>query len=147
MAHADGSITIDRSPKDVFAFLMDGKNNLLWRPTVTDVARVPGSPDGVGAAYKQGLKGPGGRRIDGDYTVVELEPNKRIKFQVTAGPARPSGEYVLESQGKSGTRLSFTLDYKPGGLAVLMDSIITRTMKSEVALLENLKAYLESQSS
>jgi uncharacterized membrane protein len=140
MAHAESSITIERPVSVVFNFLADGMNNPHWRPTVTDIQRVPGKP----ATYKQGLKGPGGR-IDGDYEITESRPNELIKFQVIAGPARPTGTYKFEAVGNS-TRLTFSLHFEPKGLAKLMDPMISATMRSEVAMLSNLKAYLESQS-
>lgn len=143
MAHAEGSITIEKPANVVFDFLMEGTNNLLWRPSVTDVARVPGKPSEVGAVFKQGLKGPGGRRIDGDYQIVESQPSTLIKFQVIAGQARPVGTYRLEGQGNT-TRLTFTLEYRSSGLVRLMDGEITKSMESEVGLLSNLKRYLES---
>jgi uncharacterized membrane protein len=142
LAHAESTIIIDRPVKTVFDFLLDGMNNPLWRPSVVDIQRVPGKPAGVGAVFKQGLKGPGGR-IDGDYEVVEIKPNELIRFQVIAGLARPTGTYKFESLGNS-TRLIFILDYQPKGLAKLMDSMIAKTMQGEVALLSNLKSYLES---
>ncbi len=117
-------------------------NNQRWRPAVIDIQQVSGKPAGVGAVYKQGLKGPGGRRIDGDYEIVELRPNELIAFQVIAGPARPTGTYQFEPVGGA-TRITFTLHFEPKGLARLMDPMITSTMRSEVATLTNLKAYLE----
>ncbi len=146
MAHAEESITIHRPINAVFDFVLDGTNSPLWRPGVVDIQRVPGKPSGVGAVYKQGLKGPGGRRIEGDYEIVECQPNELIKFQVIAGPARPTGTYRFEAVGDA-TRVTFMLHYEPKGLARLMDPMITRTMRSEVATLSNLKAYLESQHS
>ena len=140
MAHAEGSITIERPVNVVFDFLADGMNNPHWRPSVTDVQRVPGKP----ATFKQGLKGPGGR-IDGDYEITESKPNELITFQVIAGPARPMGTYKFQAVGNS-TRLTFSLHFEPKGLAKLMDPMISATMRSEVAMLSNLKAYLESQS-
>jgi len=101
---------------------------------------------GVGAVYKQGLKGPGGRRIEGDYEIVECQPNALITFHVISGPARPTGKYRFERVGNS-TRLTFTLHYEPKGLTRLMGPMITQTMRSEVATLANLKAYLEGQHS
>jgi uncharacterized protein YndB with AHSA1/START domain len=139
MAHAEATITIDRPVKTVFDFLADGMNNLHWRPSVTDIQPVPGKP----GAFRQGLKGPGGR-IDGDYEITVSQPNELLVFQVTAGPARPTGTYMLEPAGDS-TRLTFTLDFQPKGLARLMDPMIASSMRSEVAMLSNLKAYLESQ--
>ncbi len=142
MAHAENTVTIDREPKQVFDFILDGTNGPKWRPDVTDVQLQPGRPLGVGAVFKQGMKGPGGR-IDADYEIVESTPNSWIKFQVIAGPARPVGTYKLEPAGKS-TRVTFVLDFQPKGLARLMDGMINKSMQSEVGNLANLKSYLES---
>ncbi len=142
MAHAEDTITIDRPVKEVFDFILDGINSPFWRPSVIDVKLLPGKPLGVGAVFKQGLKGPGGR-IDGDYEIVEVKPNELIKFQVIAGPARPTGTYIFKSMDGS-TRVTFILDFQPKGLAKLMDGMINKSMKEEVATLSNLKAYLES---
>lgn len=144
MAHAEASITIDRPVRTVFDFVQDGMNGPLWRPSVADVERVSGASLGVGAVYKQGLKGPGGRRIAGDYQISTCTPNEVIAFQVIAGPARPSGTYRFETEG-TGTRVTFILHYEPKGLSRLMDPMITRTMHGEVATLANLKTYLEGQ--
>src|SRR5258708_9609109 len=130
MAHAEERITINRPVDEVFNFVLDGMNNPRWRPAVIDIQQVPGKPAGVGAVYKQGLKGPGGRRIDGDYEIVECQPNKSITFQVIAGPARPRGTFAFEPAGNS-TRVTFTLHYEPKGLGRLMDPISTRTIQSE----------------
>jgi uncharacterized membrane protein len=142
MAHAEASITIDRPVKEVFDFILDGTNSPLWRPSVIDVKLMPGKPLGVGAVFKQGLKGPGGR-IDGDYEIVECKPNELIKFQVVAGPARPTGTYILRPLDDS-THVTFILDFQPKGFARLMDGMINKSMKAEVAMLSNLKTYLES---
>jgi len=142
MPHAEESITINRPIGDVFDFVLDGTNNPLWRPTVIDIQRVPGKPSNVGAIFKQGLKGPGGRRIDGDYEIVECQPNELIKFQVISGPARPTGTFRFEAVGNS-TRVTFTLHLDAKGLTRLISPMIGQTMKSEVATLSNLKAYLD----
>ncbi|HSD83000.1 MAG TPA: SRPBCC family protein, partial [Anaerolineae bacterium] len=108
----------------------------------TDAQLMPGKPLGVGAVFKQGMKGPGGR-IDADYEIVECNPNEWIKFQVVAGPARPTGTYKFESDGKS-TKVTFVLDFQPKGLARLMDGMISKNMRAEVGNLSNLKSYLEA---
>lgn len=143
MAHAESSTIIDRPLKDVFAFVLDGTKGPLWRPAIMDIEQAPGKPLGVGTVFKQGLKGPGGRRIDGDYEIIECRPDELIVFQVIAGPARPTGTYRFEAVG-NGTRVTFVLQYEPKGLGRLMDPMIARTMRGEVATLDNLKAYLES---
>lgn len=127
----------------MFNFIADGTNNPLWRLSVTDIERVPGKPTGLGAVFKQGLKGPGGR-IDGNYEIVEYQPDQLIRFQVIAEPARPTGTYKFEAVSSS-TRVTFILHFEPKGLTKLMDPMITSSMKSEIAILSDLKAYLENQ--
>src|SRR5262249_39215717 len=73
MAHAEDSVTIDRPAETVFDFLLDGMNNPKWRAGVLDIEHIAGTPEGIGARFKQGLKGPGGRRIDGDYQITACE--------------------------------------------------------------------------
>ena len=142
MAHAEGKITINLPAKAVFDFILDGTNNLLWRPSVMDIAPLARKPYGVGSIFKQGLKGPRGR-IPADYKITVCKPNEIIEFQVIAGPARPTGLYVFDTDGKS-TTVMFVLEFRPKGLAKLLDPMIGRSMQSEVAALANLKDYLES---
>lgn len=141
MAHAEGNITINRPVNEVFDFILDGTHNQLWRPGVMDVQRVSSPPDGVGAKFKQGMKGPGGR-IEADYEIVECIPNQRIKFRVIAGPARPTGSYDFQTHDGA-TTVTFILDFQPKGLSRLMDPLIAKQMQVEVGTLSNLKTYLE----
>src|SRR5262249_10147849 len=146
MAHAEQTIVVNRPIQEVFDFVLDGSKNMLWRLGVTDIQAVPGKPAGAGAVYKQGLKGPGGGRIEGDYQIVEATPPKFIKFQVIAGPARPTGTYQFDTVA-NGTQVKFVLDYQTKGLQKLMEPMINRAMREEVGSLTNLKAYLESKTS
>jgi uncharacterized membrane protein len=142
MPHAEHSVTIGRPVDAVFAYVLDGENCSAWRPGVLDIKRVSG--DGVGTVYRQGVKGPMGRRIDADYRITTVEPNRLIEFQTIAGPVRPHGRYDFESVDGS-TRLMFTLDAELSGIRrLLMGSMVARTMESEVRTLERLKRVLES---
>ncbi len=141
MAHAEKTIIINRPAESVFDFILNGANNRLWRSSVLDIKPLSEAPYGAGSKFQQGLKGPGGR-IAGDYEITEVKPNELIRFQVTAGPARPTGTYQFESQGAA-TALTFVLDFQAKGLAKLMDPMIQRSMDEEVGMLDELKAFLE----
>ena len=142
MPSAHHEVTIARPVGEVFAFVADSLNASSWRPGVLDIAHVSG--DGVGATYKQGVKGPGGRRIDADYRITEYEPNRRLSFVAIAGPVRPSGTYVFE-EVPNGTRVSFSLQADLGGIkGLLMGGAVQKTMDSEVAATERLRSILES---
>lgn len=144
MAHAENEIEINRSPADVFIFLADGKNNLKWRQGVVSIELESGNPGEVGSRFKQVLHGPGGRQIPGDYEVTNAIPGKVLEFHVIAGPARPTGSYLLESNG-AGTKLKFILDFQPKGLLKLMAPMIQKTMDAEIGQLPKLKEVLEEK--
>ncbi len=142
MAHADSTVTIRRAIGEVFAYLADGTNNQQWRAGVLEIERTSAAGGGQ-AAYRQVLKGPGGRRIDGDYRITVYQPPAVIGFEVTAGPLRPVGRFVLAEAGRDTTTVSFSLDARPAGLMRLMGPMITRQMHTEVAQLGRLKQILE----
>ena len=143
MPAADRSIVINRPIEEVFAFVADGTAARQWRPAVLDVERIGGS--GLEATYRQGVKGPGGRRIAADYEVYDVEPNRRIAFRAIAGPVRPTGEYRFE-EVDGGTRVTFALSVQLGGLkGLLMGGAVQSSMDGEMAALDNLKRILEGQ--
>ena len=142
MPHAEYSVTVDRPARDVFDYLADGTHNREWRSGVLDIERTTAST-GEGAAYRQVLAGPGGRRIDGDYRITVFDPPRRLEFLVTAGPARPRGVFELADSAGRGTVVRFALDLRPAGLMKLMTPMIARQMRREVAQLETLKKVLE----
>lgn len=142
MPAARHQVTIRRPAGEVFEFVADGLNGPRWRSGITDIALVSGS--GVGATYKQGVKGPGGRRVDADFRVTASEPNRRLAFEAIAGPVRPSGEYLFEEVG-DGTRLTFSLTAELSGIKKLvMGGAVQKTMDAEVAATERLKELLEA---
>ena len=145
MPSAQHTVTINRPVDDVFAFVADGEKCPQWRSGVLDIKRLNGDGS-VGTAYAQGVKGPMGRRIAADYLITSYVPSRTIEFQTTAGPARPHGRYDFEPTD-GGTRLTFALDAKLGGLSGLfMSGAVQRTMDSEVRAIERLKEVVEGGS-
>ena len=142
MPHAENTVTVNRPQKDVFDYLAEGTHNREWRSGVLEIERTSAA-EGQGATYRQVVSGPGGRRIDGDYQVTVFEPPRRLEFQVTAGPARPTGVFELSENADQSTRVRFSLDLNPAGLMKLMTPMIARQMQREVAQLDNLKTILE----
>jgi uncharacterized membrane protein len=140
MAHAAHTVVIEKPISDVFAFLADATNDPKWRPQVTSITHVSGS--GVGTVYAQTMKGPGGRPIAGDFRITRYDEPTRLDFEVIAGPARPTGSYVLRDAGSGATEITFTLDLKPRGLTVLLSPMIGKQVKSEVANLANLPSAM-----
>ncbi len=142
MPHAEHRVTIKRPAAYVFAYLADGEKGTEWRTGIIEIKKVSG--EGVGAQYKQSVRGPGGRAIAADYTITEFTPNSVLAFQTTAGPVRPRGRYELvESDGS--TTVTFNLDADLAGIKKLfMGGMVTKTMATEVQALDKAKAVLET---
>lgn len=142
MPSAERSVTIQRPVNTVFAFVADGLTGPQWRTGVLDVAHVSG--EGVGAVYRQGVKGPGGRRIAADYEITAYERDQRVAFKAIAGPVRPTGAYAFNAV-EGGTRMTFSLSAELSGLQRLLGGAVQKTMDAEVAALDKLKGLLESR--
>lgn len=142
MPSASRTIVIKRPVADVFAYVSDGRNGPRWRPGVLDVEHVTG--EGVEATYRQGVRGPGGRRIAADYQVTALEANRRMAFRAIAGPVRPTGEFRFEER-PDGTALTFSLEEPLSGWKRLVfGRPVQRTMEGEMKALDRLKEILET---
>jgi uncharacterized membrane protein len=111
------------------------------RPGVLDISRVSG--EGVGARYRQGVKGPLGRRVAADIEITELMPNELIAFRAVEGPVRPAGRYEL-APADGGTRVRFVLEAEVGGIKKLMAPMVQKQMQREVENLDRLKGVLEA---
>lgn len=124
----------------MFAFVADHENDPKWRPGVADIKRASG--EGQGAIYTQGVKGPMGRRIDADFEVTAYQPDTLLAFRTLAGPVRPEGSFRFED-ADGGTRVTFSLNAHLTGGKKLMAPMVGKSMRSEVAALDNLKRVLE----
>jgi uncharacterized protein YndB with AHSA1/START domain len=140
VAHAERTIVIDRPIAEVFAFLAEPTNERFWRPNVTSIRHVAGS--GVGAQYAQTVKGPGGRTIAADFRLTRFDEPSRIDFEVTAGPARPTGSYLLRDTGTGSTEVTYSLDLTPTGAMKLMTPILNSEIQAEVANLDKLPSAM-----
>jgi carbon monoxide dehydrogenase subunit G len=142
MPRAENSPTIDRPPDEVFGFLANAENDVKWRPRVRDISRASGT-GGVGTRYRQGMRGPLGRRILADIEITEHRPNEVIGFRGLNGPVRPAGRYEIEG-ADGGSRVRFVLEAEVRGVKKLMAPMVQKAMNGEVSALDNLKRVLES---
>lgn len=144
MAHAREQATVDRPIADVFEFLADGLNEPKWRADVVEVHLRSGDGRAVGSVWAQTMRGPGGRRIRGDYRITRSDPPVRLDFEVVAGPARPVGSFTLTEIGPARTEVSFALELQPTGLLKLMASAVSKQIAKEAAAIGNLPAAMDT---
>ncbi len=141
MPSAENSVVVNKPRSEVFAFVADHENDPKWRPGVLDIQRASG--EGHGAVYRQGVKGPMGRRIPADFEVTAYEASSHIAFRTLGGPVQPEGSYTFED-ADGGTRITFSLSAALRGPQKLMAPMVARSMRAQVDALQNLKRVLES---
>jgi uncharacterized protein YndB with AHSA1/START domain len=142
MPSASRTITIDRPPDQVFAFLADPANDRKWRPGVKEMAASEAPR--AGARIHQVVAGPGGRSIPADIEIDAYDPPSRYAFHAVAGPVRPTGEFRISPTGTASASVTFSLDAEIGGWKKwLMSGQVQKTMDGEMRSLDTAKRIIE----
>ena len=87
MPHAENTVTINCPSADVFSVLADGETATQWRPGFVAINKVSG--DGVGAIYKETIRGPGGRSLAADDRITGFEPDRALPLRLSLAPSGP----------------------------------------------------------
>jgi hypothetical protein len=149
MASTGATIYIDRSPKDVFTYLIE-LNDAQWRSGgLLEMRLLSQSYAGVGARHCE-VRRMLGRRIETIAEAVMYEPNKRWAVRRASGRVRPQVTYTLDPEGE-GTRLRFEFDVPVlHGIARLLSPLVPRgahmVERATIKDLERLKERLEATS-
>jgi uncharacterized protein YndB with AHSA1/START domain len=138
------TISIQRPPSDVFAYISDIRNDPSWH---TDVVEVRSSTEAVepGTVFNVRVK-PSMGVSEGTMTVSRLEPGRLVEFQGRMGRMNPTVTNVCEPEA-SGTRVTRRVQLEPPGLMRLMSPMIASKIgKANEGFLANLKRVLEGSS-
>jgi len=148
MARIEASVVINRPVEEVFEFVTNPKNDVLWQSGVLESEQTSEGPMGVGTMVRS-VSQSLGRRMESLSEITEYEPNTKIKYKVTSGPMTGEPSCTFEPV-EGGTRLTFVGEGEIGGffkrLVGLADSIVVRMMQRGVETdLANLKDILEAE--
>ena len=108
MAYAEATVVINEKIDKIFDFILDGRNNKLWRPRVKSVEYDSLEKIGVGSVFIQEMQGPPNKKIDADYKIIECEKYQRISFHILNGPYTPTGRFIFE-QLDEGVKVTFSM--------------------------------------
>lgn len=138
------TITIDRSPDEVFDYLTDVAKHAEWSPKPF---RVEGSPGKVKAGDTFASVGtiPGDKNHRNEVSVTEATAPSRLVLEADEKDGRFVNTFDLQPQG-AGTLLTRTMDApKPGfPMSMMMPVIKAVFIQPDVSKgLNNLKANLE----
>ncbi len=139
------TITIERSPHDVFEFVSDLENIPKWNYAIAETRKVSEGPVGVGTTYRQARSLP--RRSEETLQVTQFEPDRRFAVNGGLGPFEGTLAYEFEDLGGF-TRLTNEADLDAQGIMKLAAPIASGRVRSAVAAnLETLRRLLEREPS
>jgi hypothetical protein len=137
------SLTIRRSPGDVFSFVTDPSQLPRWQ-AAQEVERLTPGPVGRGTRFRE-VQVSLGRRRDQITEVTAFDPGRRFEIRVVEGPP-VDGRWDFE-EIEGGTRLTFTpLIRLQGVLRPLRPVVALGTLLVFAVFHRRLKRILEEPS-
>jgi carbon monoxide dehydrogenase subunit G len=110
MAVIHSQVEIERSPEEVFDYVVDMTNELKWNPGVESMQKLTDGPAGAGTRYLAKWKQSGKLEVH----CVEAERPRKVRF-VNGGPIEVDLAVSLEPTAR-GTRLYARFAARPRGL-------------------------------
>ena len=124
------TVTITRSPAEVFAFLAQLENLPRWNYAISETRKLTPGPAGIGSTYVQVRTLP--TRSTETLEITEYLPERRLSIRGNFGPLSGSATYLLEPIGNS-TRLTNIMDLESTGMLSVVATFATTRIKSAVA--------------
>ena len=143
MASFSHSVEIDRSPAEVFPWLLEEEKVPRWTGNLESYERLDGGgPLARGSRVRQVLE-VSGRRIDVELEITRYDPPSGAETRFSTNGIEVVNAYSLAPTG-AGTRLTQSVDAKPSGFAarMLVPVIQPRLEEKLTQDLERLRAQL-----
>jgi uncharacterized protein YndB with AHSA1/START domain len=136
------TVEIPQPPAEVFPWLLDEDRVPRWTGHLTRYERLDGGALGTGSRVRQVLE-VSGRTIDVELEVTVYEPPSGAQTRFSTNGIEVISAYALEAAG-AGTRLTQTLEAKPGGFSarLLVPIVQPRLEEKLTEDLERLKEQL-----
>ena len=139
------SVSINRSPQDVFDYVTDPANDTKWQSSTESSQWTSEAPYGVGSTQDSVIKFLG-RKIASASEVTIWDPPNTFGFKVTKGPIPFQGVLGFESTGESGTELIADFEAEFGGFFKLAEGLVGKQVNKEMdSNFSALKLLLEEE--
>ena len=138
MAVIKNSVQIDRSPEEVFDYLVDLRNELEWNPDAQSMEKLTDGPIDVGTKFL--AKWKQSELIEVECT--QYDRPRRWTYS-NGGPLSVVFDVTLTPQG-SGSLLAARFDARPHGLLKLFFPVLLQMLKrAEKRNMRDIKNALE----
>jgi len=145
MATITHSVTVNRSPDEVYAYLDDLSKHPEWQTAIESREILTDGPTRVGTEVKDVRVVGGGRKVNMRWRVTEHDPSgRRSAFETVEGQMmKPSG-VISVSPADGGSEVTFTMDTHPVGFGKLLAPLMHRDVRKTISEdHERLKQRLE----
>jgi hypothetical protein len=135
------ALAVQRSPADVFGYLVEPANFPAWQAGVVEVKSE--GKTGLGATFTE-VRTFLGQRAESTLEVTEYRPNERFSLRVVSGPWLFEILHDLASVG-TGTRLEVILQGETKGRLRLAAPMLEHAVRTDLeGNLATLKSMLET---
>ena len=137
------SIFINRPPQEVFDYISNPENDLLWQPNLISSEWTTAEPAGVGST-KHVVTRVFGRKVEVNVEYTDWDPPNMYRFKSDDGPFSLVGTTKFEPK-ENGTQISLEGQIEGTGILKLVEGLIIRQAeKQDRANFETLKHLLEA---
>jgi uncharacterized protein YndB with AHSA1/START domain len=134
---------IERPVGDVFAYATDPAKLPAWQTNKVSAVVEGVGPVRLGTRIREVHSAPGGREVPSLVEVSEYEPDRLFALRTIEGPLPLDARLSFEPAG-SGTRMSFQVHGRPGGLLRIAGPLMKKPLKRQFeAHCAELKRVLE----
>ena len=144
MVKVELEIIVNRPDWEVFTFLANPENDVLWRSHTTIVRRTNDGPLGPGSGYWYVTQVFPFRRTTGLWSVTSYSPDREVAFSGSfeSGMQLRTG-YVLSAAGEA-TRVRMTVEPDHLGMRRIMSGVAgMKLRKATMEDISRLKRLLE----
>lgn len=147
MAMVEGSIEIDRPPREVFSFVTDFSRYSEWQSAIVSVRKDHDGPLRLGSRARV-IRLVGPRKVGGIDEITEFDPPSSWTVRAVGGPllAIARGTIRPVSNGER-SLLTTTLDFRGQGVGKLIAPLARRQARKQLpGNLRTLKHLIERPS-
>ena len=136
------SITINRSPQDVFEYATNLANDTQWQTGIESSEWTSNGPPGVGSTYKE-VRNFLGRKLEAEIELTGWDPPNQVSEKSINGPIPFEFTNKFEAQG-NGTLMTLKGEAELGGFFKLAEGLVGKQVEKQVESdLASLKLQLE----
>ena len=142
MIDRSDSVTISRPVEEVFAYVVDTRNDPKWHTDAIEVQKTSEGAIRAGTTWHVHVK-PSMGVSEGDIEVLTFDLNRKEVVKGSFGPMKPTVTYTFEPAG-DGTRFTRHVQIKMSGGMRLMEPLIKLMFaRRNAGFVGNLKQVLE----